>query len=191
MRGHSRTLASSCHGESSGEGFHNRAGRSAGTRCEQRSLSDDNMSIQKQKYGGKAGSGFVVQMPRKSNPRREYRLMQRERIEASPLMAEKFPRLKALRVTLEFFDAAGSTKQGEMKCKLNVALAKSALWFGCPGVECICGDFDLSEALAKAVAGRRKVAAGELRCQGRRKRGDREPVACGTLLRYKLNLNYD
>ena len=127
----------------------------------------------------------------KRSPRQEYRLKQRERIEASPLMAEKFPRLKALRVALEFFDSTGSTKQGEMKCKLNVALAKSALWFGCPGVECICGDFDLSEALAQAVAGRRKVAAGELRCQGRRKRGDREPVACGTLLRYKLNLNYD
>ena len=123
----------------------------------------------------------------KRSPRQEYRLRQRERIEASPLMAKKFPGLKALRVTLEFFDAAGSTKQGEMKCKLNVEQARSALWFGCPGVECICGDFDLSEALAKAVAERRKVATGELRCRGQRKRGEREPVVCGTLLRYKLN----
>ncbi len=149
------------------------------------------MSNQKQKIDGGAGRGFAVAMPRKSNPRREYRLKQHERIEASALLAEKFPGLKALRVTLEFFDAAGSTKQGEMKCKLNVEHAKSALWFGCPGVECTCGDFDLSEALAQAVAGRRKVATGELRCQGRRKRGGREAVACGTLLRYKLNLNYD
>ena len=129
-------------------------------------------------------------MPKRSS-RQEYRLKQRERIEASPLMAAKFPRLKALRVTLEFFDAAGSAKQGEIKCKLNVEHAKSALWFSCPGVECSCGDFDLTGALAKAVAGRRKVAAGELRCQGTRKRGEREPVVCGTLLRYKLNLNYD
>ncbi len=106
-------------------------------------------------------------------------------------MAVKFPRLKALRLTLEFFDAARSTKQGEMKCELNVEHAKSALWVACPGVGCTCGDFDLSRALAKAVAGRHKVAAGELRCQGTRKRGDREPVPCGTLLRYKLNLNYD
>jgi len=106
-------------------------------------------------------------------------------------MAKRFPRLKALRVTLEFFDPAGSAKHGEMRYKLNVEHAKSALWFACPGVECICGDFDLSEALAKAVAGRRKVATGELRCQGTRKRGDRAPVACGTMLRYKLNLNYD
>ena len=127
----------------------------------------------------------------KRNPRQEYRLKQRERIEASPLIAKKFPRLKGLKVTLEFFDATGSTKQGEMKCKLNVEHAKSALWFGCPGVECTCGDFDLSEVLAKAVAGRRKISMGELRCGGTRKRGDREPVACGTVLRYRLNLNYD
>ncbi len=106
-------------------------------------------------------------------------------------MGKKFPGLKGLKVTLEFFDATGSTKQGEIKCKLNVEHAKSALWFACPGVECACGDFDLSAALAKAVAGRQKVAAGELRCQGTRKRGVREPVACGTLLRYKFNLNYD
>ncbi len=106
-------------------------------------------------------------------------------------MAEKFPRLKALRVTLEYFDADGRTRQGGMKCELMVEHAKSAVWFDCPGVECSCGDFDLSKALAAAVAGRRKVAMGELRCQGTRKRGDREPVACGKVLRYKLNLNYD
>ena len=132
-----------------------------------------------------------MKMPRKSNPLQEYRLKQRERIEASPLMIMKFPRLSALKVALEFFGAAGSTKQKEMKCKLNLEHARSALWFACPGVECACGDFDLSEALAEAVAGRCKVATGELRCQGTRKRGDGELVACGTVLRYKLNLNYD
>lgn len=127
----------------------------------------------------------------KRNPRQEYRLKQRERIEASPSIATKFPGLKGLKVTLEFFDATGNTKQGEVKCKLNVEHAKSALWFACPGVECTCGDFDLSEALAKTVAGRRKLATGELRCGGTRKRGDREPVACATLLRYKFSLNYE
>ena len=131
-----------------------------------------------------------MHVPKRSQ-RQEYRLKQRERIEASPLIAKKFPGLKALRVTLEFFDATGSTKQGEMKCKLNVGVAKSALWFACPGVECTCGDFNLSGALAKAVGERRKVATGELRCEGTRKRGDRQPVACGTMLRFKLNLNYD
>jgi hypothetical protein len=127
----------------------------------------------------------------KRNPRQEYRLKQREQIEASPLMAEKFPRLKALRVTLEYFDAGGTTKSGEMKCTLNMEHARAALWFGCRGVECREGDFDLSEALAKAVAGRRRTVTGEVRCQGKRKRGDQEVVPCQMLLRYKLNLNYD
>ena len=129
--------------------------------------------------------------PRKVNPRAAYRLKQRDQIEASPLMAERFPRLKGLRVTLEFFDATGNTKQGEMKCKLNVAQASSAVWFGCRSGECVGGDFDLSGAVAKAVAERRRVVTGELRCQGARKRGDDAVVPCQTLLRYKLNLNYE
>ena len=132
-----------------------------------------------------------MQMPRKSNAQWEYRLKQREQVNASPLIAHKFPGLKALKVNLQFFDSTGITKQGEMTCKLNMERAKSALWFACPGGECSCGDFDVSKALANAVAGRRKVATGDLRCAGMRKRSDREPAACGTLLRYTLNLNYD
>ncbi len=127
----------------------------------------------------------------KRNQRQEYRLKQRERIEASPLMTQKFPALKALKVTLKFFDATGTTQNGEMKCKLNVEHARSALWFTCPGVECLGGDFDLSGPLAEAVARRQKVASGELCCPGTRKRGDRERSACQTLLRFKLILDYD
>lgn len=131
-----------------------------------------------------------MQIP-KRNPRLEYRLKQREQIQASPLLAKRFPKLKGLKVTLEYFDSTGTVKNGETKCKVNVDFARSALWFGCPGVECLGGDFDLSEPLAKAVAGRRKVASGEMMCQGTRTRGDRGRVPCQTLLRYKLNLIYD
>jgi len=127
----------------------------------------------------------------KRNPRQEYRLKQRERIEASPSIATEFPQLKTLKVDLEYFDAKGVTKNGEMKCKLNVEHAKTALWFACPGVECMGGDFDLTQALAQAVAGRKKIFTGELRCPGTRKRGDRDRVPCHTLLRYKFNLTYD
>jgi len=132
----------------------------------------------------------VVYIPRR-NPREEYRLQQRGRIEASPFMAKRFPKLKALKLTLEYYEATGTTKNGELKCKLNLEHAKAVLVFACPGVECSGGDFDLSEVLAAAVADKRKVVKGELRCQGSRKRGDRERVSCQTLLRYKLNLNYD
>jgi hypothetical protein len=127
----------------------------------------------------------------KRNPRQEYQLQQREKIEGSLSMSKKFPKLKSLKVTLEYYDATGVTKNGELKCKMNVEHAKSALWFACPGVECMRGDFDLSEALAKAVGDRKKVAIGEMRCQGTRKRGDRERVPCRALLRYKLTLIYD
>ena len=127
----------------------------------------------------------------KRNARQEYQQKLREQIDASPLLTKRFPRLRGLKMTLEFFDAEGRTKHGEMKCKLNLEHAKSALWFACQGVECLGGDFDLSQAVAQAVAGRRNVASGELRCQGTRKRGDREPMPCQAVLRYKLILNYD
>jgi hypothetical protein len=64
-----------------------------------------------------------------------------------PLLKKLVAQLKALKVMLEYFDSSGSTKQGELKCKLNVEHARSLLWFSCPGVECMCGDFDLSRAL--------------------------------------------
>ena len=127
----------------------------------------------------------------KRSPRQEYRLKQREEIEASPLLAEKFPGLKALTVSLEIFDSAGRSKQGEMECRLNIERARSAVWFDCPGVECVGGDFDLSRALAAAVAAGQKVVTGELRCQGMRNRGKLESVACGSILHYQLTLNYD
>ena len=38
---------------------------------------------------------------RRISPRAAYRLMQREQVEASGLMAKKFPRLKALILTVE------------------------------------------------------------------------------------------
>lgn len=133
-----------------------------------------------------------MMMPhQKINPRAEYRLRQRERIEGSPSIAEKFPRLKALTVNLAYFDAAGVTKNGEMKCRMNVQHAKSVLCFACSGGECIGGDFDLSEELAKAVASRRKVATGEMRCQGWHKKPKIERAPCQSLLRYKLSLDYD
>ena len=92
---------------------------------------------------------------------------------------------------MEFFNPEGSTKHGEMTWKLNMEHAKSAVWFACPGTACLGGDFDLSHALAKAVAERQNVASGELRCLGTRKHGDHDPMPCHTLLRYELKLHYD
>ena len=131
-----------------------------------------------------------MQVPKRS-PRLEYRLQQREEIEASPLLAEKFPGLKAMTVRLEFFDSAATSKQGEMEWRLNIERARSAVWFDCPGLECVGGDFDLSRAVAAAVAAGQKAVTGELRCHGIRHRGNLESAVCRSILRYQLILNYD
>jgi hypothetical protein len=132
-----------------------------------------------------------VTPPRKLNPRQQYRLRQRDLIEASPFIAEKFPHLKALKLSLEYYDAAATTKSAELKCTLNLGRARSALWYACPCHDCIGGDFDLSEALANAVAGQRRQMTGDLRCAGTRKEAHGDRVPCKTLLRYRLNLSYD
>src|SRR5262245_13843021 len=110
MAGHSESPAGSVLCKSSSEDFHSGSTVGGGFRP---SAGSGDWKMQRE-------IDFMPYMhvPKRS-PRQEYRLKQREWIEASPLITEKFPRLKALKVTLEFFDAAGSTKQGEMKCKLN------------------------------------------------------------------------
>jgi len=127
---------------------------------------------------------------RKSNPRVEYRLRQNQLVKDSISLGEQFPKLKALTVELAYFDSEGLTKSSEMKYKVNVQHAKSMFCFVCQSGECIGGDFDLSDALAKAVTGRRKLATGEMRCQGSRKKANHDIVPCQTLLRYKLSLGY-
>jgi hypothetical protein len=127
---------------------------------------------------------------RKSNPRAEYRLQQIQRARDSVTLAARFPRLESLTVNLAYFDVDGVNKNSEMKYKVNVEHAKSVFCFVCPNGECVGGDFDLSEELAAAVAGRRKIAIGEKRCPGWHKKGKLEKVPCQMLVRYKLSLQY-
>jgi hypothetical protein len=132
-----------------------------------------------------------MQTTRKSNPRAEHRLRQSQRANDSVSLAERFPRLGSLTVNLAYFDAESLNKNSELKYKVNVEHAKSVFCFACPSGECVGGDFDLSEVLAKAVAGHRKVASGEMRCQGWHKRAKIERAPCQVLLRYSLILDYD
>jgi hypothetical protein len=128
--------------------------------------------------------------PRKANPRTEYRLREIQRVNNSISLAEKFPNLKSLTVDLAYFDTDGLTKSGELRYTVNVQHAKSLFSFVCPSGECVGGDFDLSEAVTQAVTGRRKIAEGEIRCQGLRGRPKENKVPCRNLLRYKLTLGY-
>ncbi|HYV26598.1 MAG TPA: hypothetical protein VFA77_03635 [Candidatus Eisenbacteria bacterium] len=129
--------------------------------------------------------------PRKLSPRAEHRLREAERVNESASLAEKFPKLKSVTVHLAYFDSDGLTKNGELRYKANVQNAKSVFYFACRSGECAGGDFDLSQALGEAVAARRKIAEGEIRCQGIRTRPKGDKVPCHSLLRYKLTLGYD
>lgn len=128
---------------------------------------------------------------RKTSPRAEYRLLQSQRIDASDSLAQKFPRLKSLTMDLEYFDANGTTRTGNMSFKPNLEKAKSLVYFNCPNGECVEGDYDLTEELSRAVSSGHTTVTGELRCGGiRHKKEKKEQVPCRNLLRYKLRLAY-
>jgi hypothetical protein len=127
----------------------------------------------------------------KTNPRVEYRLLESQRIKDSTSLAEKFPKLKSLKVDLDYYDPTGIIRNGGMKYKANLEHAKSVFCFNCVNGECVGGDYDLSEELAQAIAKRRKFVNGELRCKGVRHYKERkERVPCQNILRFKLSLGY-
>jgi hypothetical protein len=128
--------------------------------------------------------------PKRNNPRAEYRLREIERVNNSASLTEKFPALKSLRADLVYFDPDGLTRTGEVRYTVNVAHAKSIFSFGCQNGECVAGNFDLSDVISEAVAHRRKLAEGEIRCQGSRERQKEGKKPCHNLLRYKLILGY-
>ena len=128
--------------------------------------------------------------PSKNNPRAEYRLREIERANLSPSLAEKFPRLKSLKADLAYFEPDGITQTGALRYKVNVACAKSVFSFVCQSGECLAGGFDLSNAIAEAVARRRKSAVGEMRCQGTLEKPSQSKRPCRNVVRYNLTLGY-
>ena len=128
-------------------------------------------------------------MPKAGTRARERR-EEAQRIKDSPSLAQKFPALKSLKVTLRFFDGAFSERFNEMKYKVNLLHAKSVFRFSCVSHECLKGDFDLSRELARAVEGRRRKATGELHCQGWKGRDSVGTRRCHRLLRFEFVLTY-
>jgi hypothetical protein len=122
--------------------------------------------------------------------RGKYLLEERERIKLSASLAETFPELKSLSALLSYFAPFGRTPQSEVKCTFNLAHAKALFRFACPNNECVGGNFDLSAALARAVAERRSTRDGEVRCQGWQSKATIDRVSCDHVLRYKLTMEY-
>lgn len=127
----------------------------------------------------------------KADPRGDYRREQNERVNATPSLAEKFPKLKSLTVTLEHFDKLGLRRESSLKLTPVLDKTKSELWVNCPCRECAGGDYDLSGELERAISAKRKMAVGELRCQGTvNDKVKRETGPCQHLLRFELRLTY-
>jgi hypothetical protein len=130
-------------------------------------------------------------MPRhKIGARAEFRQKEGQRVLDSPSLAIKFPKLKTLKVNLEFFPSDGAIRSSQIKYVVNLSHAKSVFRFDCLNKECIRGDFDLSDILTAAIAARQTTAIGELRCHGWRNKESIKTTYCRNILRYKLSLGY-
>jgi hypothetical protein len=133
---------------------------------------------------------FSIRYSPKTGARGKYLLEERERIKLAASLAETFPDLKSLSALLSYFGPFGRTPQSEVKCTFNLAHAKALFCFACPNNECVGGSFDLSAALARAVAEHRESVTGELRCQGWQSKTTIDQVCCDHVLRYKLTLGF-
>ena len=124
------------------------------------------------------------------SPRAEYRQQENQRVNDSANLAEKFHDLKSLTVDLAHFAPVNLAKTSEIKYSVNLAHAKAVFRFNCTNDECVGGDFDLSAALAEAVAAHRTTASGEVICQGWRSKTSIDRTPCNNILRYRLSLGY-
>jgi hypothetical protein len=126
----------------------------------------------------------------KHSPRAAYRHEQGQRVLESASLAATFPQLKSLTVDLGLYDPQGLSRSSEIKYSVNLDHAKSVFRFACQNHDCVAGDFDLSRALAEAVAARQELVVGELHCDGWRNRTTIGSHKCRNLLRYKLMIRY-
>jgi hypothetical protein len=122
--------------------------------------------------------------------RAEFRKVQTQRVLNSASLATSFPQLKSLKVDLSFCTADGATRSSQVKYAVNLDHAKSVFQFDCLNNECVRGDFDLTDVLARAVADGETNITGELCCPGWRSKDTIERTQCRRLLRYELNLGW-
>ncbi len=127
----------------------------------------------------------------KPNPRKEYRQQESQRVQDSATLAEAFQGLKTLTVDLSYFSPESLKRNSEIKYTVNLAYAKARFRFNCPNDQCVAGDFDLSQVLAKLVAARQAVVSGEMLCQGWRCHSGIGQMPCHHRLRYKLTAEYE
>ena len=126
----------------------------------------------------------------KLGPRAEYREQQGRRVTSSPCLAEKYRKLKSLTVDAGYYAPEGIVKYRQLTYAVNLSHAKSVFRLDCCNDECVQGDHELTEALAKAIAKRAKTVDGELCCKGWQNRASIKKTKCNHVLRFKLKLGY-
>src|SRR2546422_893074 len=92
---------------------------------------------------------------RRDHPRFIYREKEARRVEESPTLTRRYPSLKSLSADFCFTSSARPTARSEIKYTMDVAAAKTVFRVGCTNSDCVRGDFDFTDAVAKAVAHRR------------------------------------
>jgi hypothetical protein len=132
----------------------------------------------------------AIMRHQKVTPRTEYRQQEGLRTEGSVTLSERFQHLKSLTAELSYFGPDGVSRNRQIKYTVHPAHAKSVFRFDCLNDECVRGDFDLSEALAQAVAAGQTTATGEVCCQGWLSETTIDRIRCHSILRYTLRLGY-
>ena len=123
--------------------------------------------------------------------RAEYRQRERQRASESATLADKFPDLSSMTVTLEFASPDGRGQPNPLKYVVNLATVRSVFTVDCPNEQCVGGDFDLSNHITLAISQQQTTARGELTCQGWPSHAAIGSARCGHILRYKLDLVYE
>jgi len=152
------------------------------------------------RQGGRLGVKCRI-ASRKENPthmfkakaigaRAEHQEQQRQRILDSVTLAEKFAKLKSLVVETCHIDPMTGKHAHPVKYTVNLTNAKSEFHIRCPNSECVGGDFDLSEVLRAAVAGKRTKVKGHLTCPGWFSRNTINTRRCAQSLDYQFTLRY-
>ena len=126
----------------------------------------------------------------KIDERAEYRAQQTERASAAPNLADKYRQLKALTLELSQYEPGGERRASQMKQSVNLEHASSVVRVHCGNMDCVRGDFDLSEQIAEGVAGHQVTVTGELVCQGWLSKVAIGRVRCDRMLRFKIHLQY-
>jgi len=124
----------------------------------------------------------------KSELRKDSRRKTFEQVEKSASLAITYPRLKALKMNLIYFEREIVSGAQGVLYRANLETAKSMLHFNCPSSLCQKGGFDLSNDLRTAVTGLRKSIVGVRHCRGFRDEETGKTVPCKSILHFQMKL---